>query len=61
MVPSPVMAEGLSLVDTSFASSQGWVFEFDPENQPYPVYIADPRSPEMQFGFALFKDIPDTW
>ena len=61
IVSSPVMAEDLSLVETSFTTSQGWVFEFDPDNQPFPVYIADPRSPKMQFGFALFDtDIPDT-
>jgi hypothetical protein len=61
MVSSPAMAEELSPVDTSFTNSRGWVFEFDPDDQPYPAYIADPRRPQMKFGFAMFDtDIPDT-
>lgn len=61
LVCFPAQAEDSGPADTRFETRGGWIFEFDPADQPYPDYIADPRSPQMQLGFALFDtDIPDT-
>ncbi|MBC2717316.1 MAG: DUF1207 domain-containing protein [Desulfobacteraceae bacterium] len=61
MLCSPAIAEDALPADSSFETRRGWVFEFDPADQPYPDYVADPRRPRMSLGFALFDtDIPDT-
>jgi hypothetical protein len=30
-----------------------WVWEFDPDTQPYPEYVADPRRPRMAVGLGI--------
>lgn len=48
-------------IDTTFKIGSRWTFELDPDDQPYPDYLADPR--RMRLGFsAAFVDsgIPNT-
>nr|WP_281411961.1 DUF1207 domain-containing protein [Motiliproteus sediminis] len=35
------------------AETVAWQWEFDPNDQPYPAYVADPRRPRMQVAAGL--------
>lgn len=45
----------------TMAGRSGRVWEFDPNDQPYPAYIADPRRPRMNVSVGWTNtDIPET-
>jgi len=47
--------------DTTFKIGKNWLLELDPDNQPYPDYLADPRRPRMEVGVGVAdSDIPST-
>jgi len=47
--------------DRGSRSYSGWVWQFDPGEQRYPDYIADPRRPRMMIGVATVdSEIPQT-
>ncbi|MBC2709554.1 MAG: DUF1207 domain-containing protein [Desulfosarcina sp.] len=47
--------------DTTFNLGSSWVLELDPDDQPYPDYVADPRRPRMHVGIGVANsDIPET-
>ncbi len=42
--------------DPSFTGVfSGWRWEIDPQTQPYPDYLADPRRPRMQVGAGVYN------
>ncbi|SCY85502.1 DUF1207 domain-containing protein [Desulfoluna spongiiphila] len=54
-------AQSEERADTTFNLGSGWVLELDPNDQPYPDYLADPRRPQMQLGVSVTdSDIPET-
>jgi hypothetical protein len=58
---SAAMAQEDERADTSFKGLLGWEWELDPNDQPYPDYIADPRRPRMFLGVAYYdSEIPRT-
>ena len=46
---------------TTFKLGSRWVLEMDPDDQPDPDYLADPRRPRMQVGVGVAdSEIPET-
>lgn len=57
----PVMAQDDERADTTFKLGSRWLLELDPNDQPYPDYVADPRRPRMEVGVGVAdSDIPET-
>lgn len=47
--------------DTTFKLGKNWLLELDPDDQPYPDYLADPRRPRMEVGVGVAdSEIPST-
>lgn len=54
-------AQNEERADTTFNLGSRFLLELDPNDQPYPDYLADPRRPRMQLGVsAASRDIPET-
>jgi hypothetical protein len=57
----PALAQDDERADTTFKLGSRWLLELDPNDQPYPDYVADPRRPRMQVGVGVAdSDIPET-
>lgn len=55
------VAQETDRADTTFTLGSRWLLELDPDDQPYPDYLADPRRPRMQVGVgAADSEIPET-
>jgi hypothetical protein len=39
--------------DMTFNLGKSWLLELDPDDQPYPDYLADPRRPRMEVGVGV--------
>lgn len=58
---APAHAQENERADTTFKLGSRWLLELDPNDQPYPDYIADPRRPRMQVGVGVAdSDIPES-
>ena len=56
-----VPAQDNDRADTTFNLGKSWLLELDPDDQPYPDYLADPRRPRMEVGVGVAdSDIPST-
>ena len=56
-----ISAQDDDRADTTFNLGKNWLLELDPDDQPYPDYLADPRRPRMEVGVGVAdSDIPDT-
>jgi hypothetical protein len=56
-----VSAQDDERADTTFRLGSRWLLELNPDDQPYPDYVADPRRPRMQVGVGLVdSDVPET-
>jgi hypothetical protein len=61
LLTASAMAQDGDRADTTFKFGSRWLLELDPNDQPYPDYIADPRRPRMQVGIGVAdSDIPET-
>lgn len=55
------LAQEEERADTTFRIGSNWRFELDPNDQPYPDYVADPRRPRMLVGVGVAdSEIPET-
>lgn len=56
-----IAAQEADRADTTFNMGKNWLLELDPDDPPYPDYLADPRRPRMEVGVGVAdSDIPST-